>query len=99
MSITVGHIQLRNRVFLAPMSGVSDEPFRALAHECGAGMVASEMVASRELVEQRTDVLRRARGRDRVSPFVIQLAGREAHWMAEGARIAQDLGADIIDIN
>src|SRR6185312_13050815 len=99
MSITVGTIKLRNRVLLAPMSGVSDAPFRQYAHDCGAGMVVSEMVASRELVEQRADMVRRAAGKGRVAPYVIQLAGREARWMAEGTRMAQDLGADIIDIN
>src|SRR5690606_39680217 len=80
------------------MSGVTDLPFRRLAHELGAGLVVSETVASAELVRQRPDVLRRAVG-EGISPFVIQLAGREARWMAEGARIAQDLGAHIIDIN
>ena len=80
------------------MSGVSDLPFRRLAHRLGAGLVVSEMVASEELVRQRADVLRRAEGSE-LSPFVIQLVGREAHWMAEGARIAEGLGADIIDIN
>ena len=99
MSITIGRIRLRNRVLLAPMSGVSDAPFRELAHACAAGLVVSEMVASRELVEQRRDMVRRSVGRGRISPFAIQLAGREARWMAEGARLAQDLVADIIDIN
>jgi tRNA-dihydrouridine synthase B len=99
MSIAIGRIRLRNRVLLAPMSGVSDAPFRALAHACGAGLVVSEMVASRELVERRYDMVRRTTGRDRITPFVLQLAGREAHWMSLGARLAQDLGADIIDIN
>jgi len=80
------------------MSGVTDLPFRRLAHQLGAGWVVSEMIASSELVAQRRDVLRRATGTE-LSPFVIQLAGREARWMSEGARIAQDLGADIIDIN
>jgi nifR3 family TIM-barrel protein len=56
------------------------------------------MVASAELVRQRADVMRRAEGRD-LTPFVIQLVGCEARWMGEGARVAQDLGADIIDIN
>ena len=64
----------------------------------GAGLVVSEMVASEELVRQRADVLRRAEGSE-LSPFAIQLVGREAHWMAEGARIVEGLGADIIDIN
>jgi nifR3 family TIM-barrel protein len=81
------------------MSGVSDEPFRASAHAFGAGLVVSEMVASEELVKCRPDMVRRATGGEKLSPFVIQLAGREAKWMAEGARVAQDLGADVIDIN
>jgi tRNA-dihydrouridine synthase B len=97
MSILIGSIRTRNRVFLAPMSGVSDAPFRAVAQEYGAGSVVSEMVASQDLVRERPDVLRRAIGSGK--PRVIQLAGREARWMAEGARIAEGLGADIIDIN
>ncbi len=84
---------------MAPMSGVTDEPFRCVAHAAGAGLVVSEMVASEELVRERPDMLRRARGAMHVSPFVMQLAGREAKWMSEGAKVAQDLGADIIDIN
>jgi nifR3 family TIM-barrel protein len=85
-------------VALAPMSGVSDLPFRRLAHRLGASLVVSEMIASEELVKSRADVLRRAEGRD-LTPFVIQLAGREERWMADGARIAEAKGADIIDIN
>jgi tRNA-dihydrouridine synthase B len=99
MSICVGDIRLRNRVLLAPMSGVSDRPFREIADECHAGLVVTEMVASRELAEARADMVRRAERPAAGSLFAVQLAGREAPWMAEGARIAQDLGADIIDIN
>ena len=99
MGINIGPLKTRNRVFLAPMSGVTDAPFRAAAHENGAGLVVSEMVASEELVQARPDMLRRALGAESISPFVIQLAGREPHWMSEGARVAQDMGADIIDIN
>jgi tRNA-dihydrouridine synthase B len=99
MGIKIGNIETRNNVFLAPMSGVTDEPFRAIAHDAGAGLVVSEMVASEELVRERPDMMRRARGHKKLSPFVMQLAGREAKWMSEGARVAQDLGADIIDIN
>jgi tRNA-dihydrouridine synthase B len=99
MGVQIGSILTKNRVFLAPMSGVTDEAFRLVAHEHGAGLVVSEMVASEELVRERPDMVRRTRGGKRLSPFVIQLAGREAHWMAEGARVAQDMGADIIDIN
>ena len=99
MGIQIGSITTRNNVFLAPMSGVSDQPFRVAAHKTGAGLVVSEMIASEELVNQRKDMVRRSHGRHLVDPFVIQLAGREEYWMGEGARVAQDLGADVIDIN
>jgi tRNA-dihydrouridine synthase B len=99
MSISIGDIKLRNRVLLAPMSGVSDRPFREIADACSAGLVVTEMVASRELAENRADMFRRADRPLNGSLFAVQLAGREPQWMAEGARIAQDLGADIIDIN
>lgn len=85
-------------VALAPMSGVTDLPFRTIAHRLGAPVVVSEMIASEELVKNRADVVRRAEGKE-LTPFVIQLAGREPHWMAEGARIAESKGADVIDIN
>lgn len=103
MPIHIGDIELRNNVFVAPMSGVSDPPFRRAAFDgwngAGAGLVVSEMVASEELVRGRADVVARAENDPAVRPFVVQLAGREAHWMAEGARIAEGSGADIIDIN
>jgi nifR3 family TIM-barrel protein len=96
--IQVGPHTLANNVLLAPMSGVTDLPFRQIAHRLGAGLVVSEMVASEELARDRGHVHARIDGRD-VVPHVIQLVGREAHWMAEGARKAEALGADIIDIN
>lgn len=96
--LTIGRAEIASRVLLAPMSGVSDLPFRQAAQHCGAGYVVSEMIASEELVRERPDVLRRT-AFAHARPFVMQLAGREAHWMAEGARIAEGLGADIIDIN
>jgi len=99
MGIQIGSVKVRNRVFLAPMSGVTDEPFRKAAHDTGAGLVVSEMVASDALVQERKDMVRRAQGQKRLYPFAMQLAGREAHWMTEGAKVAQDMGADIIDIN
>lgn len=80
------------------MTGVSDLPFRRLAHTHGAGLVVSEMVASAELVANRSDVVRRAEG-EGLAPFVIQLVGCDSRWMGEGARIAEARGADIIDIN
>ncbi|MCB1485118.1 MAG: tRNA dihydrouridine synthase DusB [Hyphomicrobiaceae bacterium] len=85
-------------VALAPMSGVSDLPFRRLAHRLGAPLVVSEMIASEELARNAKHILRRAEGRE-LTPFVIQLAGREAKWMAEGAAVAEQKGADAIDIN
>jgi len=96
--LAIGPLVLDNPVMLAPMSGVSDLPFRHVAARLGAGLVVSEMVASRELVSARPDVLRRAEGKG-LTPNVIQLVGCETHWMAEGARLAEDQGADIIDIN
>ena len=96
--LALGGKTLGNPVFLAPMSGVTDAPFRDLAQRLGAGLVISEMVASEELVRRRPDMLRRAQA-SAGGLCVIQLAGREAHWMAEGARAAEALGADIIDIN
>ncbi len=99
MGISIGKHVTRNRVFLAPMSGITDEPFRVCAHTHGAGLVVSEMVASDALVNARPDMVRRATGAGRVKPFVLQLAGREPEWMARGAEMAQRIGADIIDIN
>lgn len=81
------------------MSGVSDLPFRRAAAAGGAGLVVSEMVASAELARARPDVIRRAEGDPKVRPFVVQLAGNEPRWMAEGARLAEQAGADVIDIN
>ncbi|MDQ0320118.1 nifR3 family TIM-barrel protein [Pararhizobium capsulatum DSM 1112] len=83
---------------LAPMSGVTDLPFRQLAWRFGAGLVVTEMVASRELVGNASESWARLKGVG-IRPHMVQLAGREAHWMAEAARIAADHGADIIDIN
>jgi len=96
--LRIGRHELSSPVVLAPMTGVSDLPFRRLAHDLGAGLVVSEMVASAELVARRPDVMRRAGG-EGLSPCVIQLVGCEARWMGEGARIAEAKGADIIDIN
>jgi tRNA-dihydrouridine synthase B len=96
--IRIGPHALRSPALLAPMSGVTDLPFRRLAYDLGAGLVVTEMVASEHLVRDRHGARGRAKGAD-LAPFVVQLAGCEALWMAEGARVAQGLGADIIDIN
>ncbi len=96
---SIAAIKLKNNVALAPMSGVSDLPFRRAAARFGAGLVVSEMTACEELIKGRPDVVRRAEGDGEIFPFVIQLAGREPHWMAEGAKLAEAAGADVIDIN
>ena len=96
--VTIGNVALPNGVILAPMSGVTDAPFRRLAARLGAGLVVSEMTASEALAEGTPDALLRAEGQG-IGIHVVQLAGCEPRWMAQGARIAQDAGAAIIDIN
>ncbi|MEM7740880.1 MAG: tRNA-dihydrouridine synthase [Pseudomonadota bacterium] len=99
MTFHIGPIPVETNVLLAPMSGISDLPFRQAALREGARYVVSEMVASEDLAGARPDVVLRAALDDTNGPKVIQLAGREAKWMAEGAKIAEAMGADIIDIN
>jgi tRNA-dihydrouridine synthase B len=94
----IGNVAVRNRIVLAPMSGVTDMPFRQLAWRHGAGLVVTEMVASRELVNDTAESWARLRAAG-FQPHMVQLAGREARWMGEAAKIAADHGADIIDIN
>jgi tRNA-dihydrouridine synthase B len=96
--LKIGDIRVANRVLLAPMSGVTDAPFRRLTAALGAGLVVSEMTASNDLVNARPMSLLRCEATG-IGPHVVQLAGCEAHWMAEGARIAEASGAEIIDIN
>jgi tRNA-dihydrouridine synthase B len=93
-----GNLRVPNRVILAPMSGITDAPFRRLVERLGAGLVVSEMTASEALVEGRRDALLRAEGQGS-GIHVVQLAGCEPRWMAEGARIAEAAGAAVIDIN
>ena len=96
--LKIGDITVASPVFLAPMSGVTDAPFRRLCATLGAGLVVSEMTASHDLVNGRPMSRLRCEANG-VGPHVVQLAGCEAAWMAEGARIAEAAGADIIDIN
>ena len=96
--LRIGRHTLANAVLLAPMSGVTDPAFRQLAHASGAGLLITEMVASEHLVADRHNARRRVRAGD-AKPFVVQLAGCETHWMSEGARVAEAMGADVIDIN
>lgn len=97
-SFAVGDVQPPNSVLLAPMSGVTDIVFRRIASRLGAGVVVSEMVASREFA--RADDEARLRGEGEGLPLhVVQLAGRDPQWMAQAARIAEGAGAHVIDIN
>ena len=80
------------------MAGITDRPFREIAERYGAGMVVSEMIASAALGTGHVDMVRKLR-RAGDLPHMIQLAGCEAGWMSEGARIAEGAGADIVDIN
>lgn len=87
-------------VLLAPMAGITDLPFRSLVARFGAGLVVSEMIASQDMVLGRLGSREKAElGFDVVGCSAIQLAGREAHWMAEAARMAEANGAQLIDIN
>src|SRR4029079_11851518 len=96
--LDIGPTQAPNRVILAPMSGITDAPVRRLAEELGAGLVVSEMNACAGLVRGEREAAVRSEGRG-IGIHVVQLAGCEALWMAEGARIAEGQGADILDIN
>lgn len=96
--LAIGKVLIRNRVFQAPMSGITDEPMRRRAFAHGAGLVVAEMVASGELARGRGDTERRIR-HSGLPVHMVQLAGRDALHMAEAARIAEGEGADIVDIN
>lgn len=96
--LRIGGIEIANRVVLAPMSGITDAPFRRLTAELGAGLVVSEMTASDDLVNGRPMSVLRCEATG-IGSHVVQLAGCETRWMAEGARVAEAAGADIIDIN
>ena len=96
--LAIGSVVVPNRVVLAPMSGITDAPFRRLAERLGAGLVVSEMTACAGLARGEREASVRSEGAG-IGIHVVQLAGCEPQWMAEGARIAEAQGADIIDIN
>ena len=99
MGIDIGPVRLDSPVLLAPMSGVSDLPFRRLVKRHGAGLVMSEMIASREMVRATRQSRLKCAGGTGDGPLAIQLAGTEPEIMAEAARLNEDRGAAIIDIN
>lgn len=97
--LTVGDRVVESRVWLAPMTGVSDLPFRRAAARLGAAYVATEMVACAEFAKGRPDVVRRAAVGEGLPLMVVQLVGRDPAMMAAGARMAAAAGAEIIDLN
>ncbi|MDB5464464.1 MAG: nifR3 [Phenylobacterium sp.] len=98
-ALRVRNVTVGGRVWIAPMTGVSDLPFRRAASRLGAAYVATEMVACAEFSKGRPDVLRRAAVGEGLPLMVVQLVGRDPDHVAEGARLAQAAGAQIIDLN
>jgi len=99
MTLQIGHITLENRLFVAPMAGVTDRPFRTLCRQLGAGYAVSEMVTSRKELWQSLKTSRRADHTGEPGPIAVQIAGTDAAMMAEAAQYNIDRGAQIIDIN
>lgn len=99
MSFNIGNIEIRTPVFLAPMSGVSDLPFRKLVKSYGAGLVFSEMIASREMIEEKSRSVKMNENYAEEFPMAVQLAGCCPDTMAKAAQMNVERGAAIIDIN
>ncbi len=97
--IRLGNVEIAEPVILAPMSGVSDMPFRGLVKSYGAGMVVSEMIASVAVVRENRKTFKMMEHKPGEYPMAVQLAGCEPEVMAEAAKVNEDLGANIIDIN
>src|ERR1700746_423339 len=99
MGISIASVSLDEPVILAPMSGVSDLPFRRLVKRLGAGLVVSEMIASEAMIRETRQSMTMARSCPQEQPMAVQLAGCEPRVMAEAAKLNADRGARIIDIN
>ena len=103
MGINLGSLILDNPVILAPMSGVTDQPFRQTVKDCGAGLLVSEMIASQAMIRQERESVKESRKMSsdcqEEFPLAVQLAGCEPEVMAEAAKLNQDRGAAVIDIN
>jgi tRNA-dihydrouridine synthase B len=99
MSIQIGPLSVRAPVFLAPMTGVTDRPFRQTVLRFGAGLAFSEMIASTELLRERRKEARRLKGDAADGIFAVQLAGFQPEVLAEAAKLAEGAGAQLIDIN
>ena len=94
----IGKLKLKNSVFLAPMSGVSDYPYREIVKKFNPGLVFSEMIASRALIEKNRKTLKMIK-KDSNDLYAIQIAGCDPKVMGEAAKMCEDYGADIVDIN
>lgn len=99
MAINVGSVHIENPVILAPMSGVTDMPFRKIVKKLGVGLVVSEMIASEAMIRKTRQSLRMIQKSSHEYPMAVQLAGCEPRVMAEAALLNEEMGAHIIDIN
>jgi tRNA-dihydrouridine synthase B len=99
MTISLGSLTLEDPVILAPMSGVTDLPFRRMVKRLGAGLVVSEMIASEAMIRETRQSLTMAKSCAEEQPMAVQLAGCEPRVMAEAAKLNADRGARMIDIN
>ncbi len=99
LPLHIRDMQLRSRVLVAPMSGVTDLPFRKILQQFAPGLVVSEMVAGEGLAKGDPENIARAAGGKELDPLAIQLVGRDPHWMSKGAELCAAAGAQIIDIN
>ncbi len=97
--INIGDLEIKDPVFLAPMSGITDLPFRKIVKSYGAGLVFSEMIASRAMLQHSRESLKMSENCAEEFPMAVQLAGHEPDVMAEAARMNVERGAAIIDIN
>ncbi len=95
----IGPYQLANQLFVAPMAGVTDRPFRQLCKKLGAGYAVSEMIASNALLWKSEKTQRRANHQGEFKPIAVQIAGADPAMMADAAKLNVDNGAQIIDIN
>ena len=99
MSLKIGGVEISDPVVLAPMSGVTDMPFRRLVKNCGVGLVVSEMIASRAMIHAAKKTMKMATHCAEEHPMSVQLAGCEPEVVAEAARLNEARGAALIDIN
>ncbi len=97
--LTIGHLKIPNNVFLAPLAGITDYPFRRIARKFGAGLTYSEMIASQAVVRGNKRSAKMASTAWKEFPLAVQISGSDPSVMARAARINQELGAAIIDIN